>query len=296
VFPLGRPESDRLATDGSVRTVNIFYLLATGGVSSTTSGVVHPLATSASCTPTKLLPLVTSLGSQFTVPAAWPNTLTVQVVDDCGNPDITGTVTGTFSNGDPPLPLISLKNGEWTGTWQVNNANASLIAITVNADNPSLDISGAVSVSGGLQSSANAPVMRAGGVLNAASYASSAPLSPGAMISIFGSNLANGTSSASTFPLPPQLAGTLVTIGGVAAPLLYAGIGQINAIIPYGLPVNTSTQVIVQQGNAYTTPQPIILAAAAPAIFTQSGAGNGQGTIIDYESGTYAAPGSPAQL
>lgn len=284
-----------LFQDGSVRTVNILYLLATGGVSSTTSSVVHPLTTSASCTPTKLLPLVTSLGSQFTVPAAWPNTLAVQVVDDCGNADVTGTVTGTFSNGDPPLPLISLKNGDWTGTWQVNNANDSVIAITVNADNPSLNISGAVSVSGGLQSSANAPVMTSGGVLNAASYALSAPLSPGAMISIFGSNLANGTSSVSTFPLPSQLSGTLVTIGGVAAPLLYAGSGQINAIIPYGLPVNTGTQVIVQQGNAYTTPQPIVLAAAAPAIFTKSGAGNGQGIIIDYVSGMYAAPGSPAQ-
>jgi uncharacterized protein (TIGR03437 family) len=115
------------------------------------------------------------------------------------------------------------------------------------------------------------------------------------MISIFGSNLANGTASAGTFPLPSQLSGTLVTIGGVAAPLLYAGSGQINAIVPYGLPVNTSTQVIVQQGTAYTTPQPIILSAAAPAIFTQSGAGTGQGIVIDYESGKSAAPGSPTQ-
>jgi uncharacterized protein (TIGR03437 family) len=279
--------------DGSVRTVNILSLLIGSGSGSSTSAS-RPLTTS-TCTPTKLLPLVTSLGSQFTVPAAWPTTVSAQVVDDCGNPDVSGTVTASFSNGDPPLPLISLKNGEWAGTWQVNNANATVIAITVNADNPSLNISGAVSVSGGLQSSANAPVITAGGVLNAASYASSAPLSPGAMISIFGSNLANGTSSASTFPLPLQLSGTLVTIGGVAAPLLFAGTGQINAIVPYGLPVNTSTQVIVQQGDAYTAPQGIVLAAAAPAIFTQSATGSGQGVIVDYTSGHYAEASSPAQ-
>ena len=266
--------------DGSVRTVNILYVL-TGA---------------AACTPARLLPLVTSLGSQFTAPSAWPNTLAAQVVNDCGNPHASGTVTASFSNGDPPVPLTSLKNGAWTGTWQVRNANANApaITVTINADSPSLAVSGAVSVSGELQSSANAPVLAAGGILNAASYAASAPLSPGAMISIFGSNLANATASTLKFPLPSQLSGTLVTIGGVAAPLLYAGSGQINAIVPYGLPVNTSTQVIVQQGNAYTTPQPIILAAAAPAIFTQSGAGNGLGIIIDYASGMYAAPASPA--
>jgi len=283
-----------LFQDGSVRTVNILYLLATGGVSSQGVGMSHPLASSGSCTPTKLLPLVTSLGSQFTVPAGWPNTIATQVVDDCGNPQVSGTVTATFSNGDPPLPLVSLKNGNWTGTWQVRNTNASVIAITVNADNPSPNIAGSVSVSGSLQSSANAPVMAAGGVVNAASYSPSEPLAPGTMVSIFGSNLANGTSSASKLPLGTQLSGTLVTIGGKAAPLLYAGQGQINAIIPYGLPVNTSTQVIVQQGNAYTSPEPIALSAANPGIFTKSGNGTGQGIIIRPD-GQYAQPGTPAK-
>ena len=283
-----------LFQDGSVRTVNLLYLLAASGVSSHSAGVSHPLAASASCTPTKLLPLVTSLGSQFTVPAGWPNTLATQVVDDCGNSHVSGTVTATFSNGDPPLPLISLKNGNWTGTWQVRNASASVIAVTVNADNPSLNIAGSISVSGGLQSSANAPVMAAGGVLNAASYSRSAPLAPGTMVSIFGSNLANGTSSASALPLSTQLSGTLVTIGGKTAPLLYAGPGQINAIIPYGLPVNTNTQVIVQQGTAYTSPEPITLSAASPAIFTTTQNGTGQGIIIRPD-GHNAEPATPAK-
>ena len=283
-----------LFQDGSVRTVNILYLLATGGVSSTSADVSHPLATGGSCTPTKLLPLVTSLGSQFTVPAAWPNTLAAQVVDDCGNPHVNGTVTATFSNGDAPLPLISLKNGNWTGTWQVRNASASVIAITVNADNPSLNLAGSISVSGGLQSSANAPVIAAGGVLNGASFSPSAPLAPGSVVAIKGSNLANGTSSVSMFPLPSELSGALVTIGGRPAPLLYASQGQINAIIPYGLPVNTNTQVIVRQGNAYTSPESITLSGADPGILTKSATGTGQGVIIRTD-GQLAEPDTPAQ-
>jgi uncharacterized protein (TIGR03437 family) len=281
-----------LFQDGSVRTVNVLFLLANGGVSSS-ERASRPLTTAASCTPTKLLPLLTSLGSQFTVPAAWPNTLQAQVVDDCGNPQVTGTVVASFSNGDPPLPLISLKNGDWTGTWQVGNASASIIAVTVNADDPVLGISGSVSVSGSLQSSVNAPVMLPGGVVNTASYAPSTPLSPGTMIAIFGYNLANGTSNAQAFPLPSQLSGTLVTIGGVPAPLLYAGSGQVNAVIPYGLPENINTQVIVQQGNEYTVPYSIVMGAADPGIFTATASGSGQGVIVA-PNGNFAQPGNPA--
>jgi uncharacterized protein (TIGR03437 family) len=280
--------------DGSVRTVNVLYLLVTGGVSSNSTGSSRPLNNGESCTPTELLPLVTSLGSQFAVPAEWPNTLAVQVVDDCGNPDLSGTVTATFSNGDPQLALVSAKNGNWTGTWQVNNANASAVAITVNADNPSLNISGSTSVSGSLQSSANAPVMAAGGVLNAASFLPSAPLSPGTIVSIFGSNLANGSASASKLPLGTQLSGTQVVIGGMEAPLLYADQGQINAIIPYGLQVNTNTQVIVLQGNAYTSPQSITLAPAQPGFFTVTQNGTGQAIVIA-PNGKLAQPGNPAK-
>ncbi len=282
--------------DGSVRTVNVVYVLASGGVTSQRTGPSHPVPqlSTGSCTPTKLLPLLTSLGAQFTVPAAWPNTLEAQVVDDCGNPQVSGTVVASFTNGDPPVQLISLKNGSWTGTWQITNHAVSSIAVTINADNPSLGISGQISVPGNLQNSVNAPVIAAGGVFNAASYAPSAPLAPGAMIAIFGSNLANGATPVNSFPLPEQLSGTLVTIGGEPAPLLYAGSGQINAIVPFGLPVNTNTQVIVRQGNAYTAPMAVTLAGANPAIFTTSGSGTGQGIIIRPD-GNYAQPGTPAQ-
>ena len=89
-------------------------------------------------------------------------------MDDCGNPQVSGTVVASFTNSDPPVPLIALKNGTWTGTWQVINNNVSNVVVTVNADNPSLGISGTTSVSGSLQKSVNAPVIAAGGVFNAA--------------------------------------------------------------------------------------------------------------------------------
>ena len=56
---------------------------------------------------------------------------------------------------------------------------------------------------------------------------------------------------------------------------------RIDAIVPFGLPVNTSHQVLVQRGSTNTAPESITLAEAQPAIFTADESGSGQGKIFD---------------
>jgi hypothetical protein len=63
-------------------------------------------------------------------------------------------------------------------------------------------------------------------VLNAASY--DAAISPGCWVSVMGSGLAGATVTAGATPLPTSLGGTTVTVGGVAAQLLYVSPAQIN--------------------------------------------------------------------
>src|ERR1700683_5275160 len=72
-----------------------------------------------------------------------------------------------------------------------------------------------------------------GGVSNGASF--QANISPGCLISIFGSSLATATKQASTVRLPITLSGTSVTIGGISAPLDFGSNGQINAQVPFEL-------------------------------------------------------------
>ena len=279
-----------LFQDGSARTVNLLYvLLGSAGVNS--AGKARAVA---GCTPSALLPLVTSIGAQFTVPAGWPNALEVRVVDDCGDAHTSGSVSASFSNGDPPVPLVSLKDGRWTGTWQVRNTQAPQVTITINADNPDLNILGTATVTGGVQTRANPPVVAAGAVLNSASYAPAAPLAPGSLVTIYGSNLAYGQATSPGLPLEDQLAGAIVTIGGKTAPLISVSDTQINAILPYGLPVNTRSQLIVRRGDAYTSPEPVTLAAAQPAIFTKSMDGKGQ-AVAKKDDGSLPEPGTPAQ-
>src|ERR1044071_7569568 len=96
---------------------------------------------------------------------------------------------------------------------------------------------------------AQTPVVAPGGVLNGASFdkTTGAPIAPGALVSIFGTDLAAATASADTVPLSTQLSGVTVTFNGVAAPLKdvvhnAASGDQVNAQVPWEvLPAGTAS-------------------------------------------------------
>ncbi len=181
--------------DGSSQTVALLLVLSTTpGKSSARPG--HTDATTASCTPGKLLPVFTTIGSGFNAPAAWPAPLVVDVVDDCGNAFNTGSVVVSFTDGDPPINLISTGNGLWGGTWVPQNNTAG---VTVRADAQALPLTGSAQVNGAVLSNPSVPVVSAGGVVSSADFASAPAV--GLLVSIFGSGLADAASSA-PLPLP----------------------------------------------------------------------------------------------
>src|SRR5438045_7779227 len=92
---------------------------------------------------------------------------------------------------------------------------------------------------------AQTPSVASGGVLNAASFDRAMPVTPGSLISIFGSNLAATTATADSIPLSTRLGGVGVTINGVDAPLngvFHTANGdQINAQLPWNVGSGTAT-------------------------------------------------------
>ncbi len=276
-----------LFADGAVRTVNLLFALGNEAAADAQRDAEQ------TCTPTRLLPLISSLGAGFTVPAGWPTPLDARVIDDCGNPLRDGSVVATFSNGDPPLPLISLRDGRWSQTWQARNSDVAQLKVTVTADLPGKELRGATEITGSLRLNTEEPVLASGGVLNAASFALGRPVSPGSMVSVFGRKLSDGEAKSPSLPLETQLAGALVVVGGKPAPLIVATEQQINAVLPYGLAPNTQHQVVLRRGNRYTVPETITVAVAQPAIFAKDASGHGQGVIIR-EDGQWAEPGTPA--
>jgi uncharacterized protein (TIGR03437 family) len=246
----------------------------------------------ATCTARSLSLVFTLLGQQFLVPASWPSPVEVRVVDDCGVFLNSGSVVLTFSNFDTPVTMVPIGDGRWSGTWQPRGA-AQTVRITATAQTSDRTAQGSVQITGGISSNAAVPVIPPGSVVNAASFAAGAPIAPGSLISIFGSRLSDSP-NATVPPLPIKLGNTLVDLGGIALPLYYVSDQQINAIVPYSLPVNTRLELVVQRGTQLTVPQFVTVAPAQPAVFTADGTGTGQGDIFDV-NGVLVDRGHPAR-
>jgi adhesin/invasin len=269
-------------SDSTTQTVTLLLVVSSSApaasvkvpIPATPSARLHDSAT-AGCAPTKLLPVFTTLGTGFNTAAAWPTSIVVQVVDDCGNALNTGSVIVSFSNGDPPLGLLSIGAGNWAGTWVPQNSTAGF---TVNADAQQLPLTGSVQVSGQVFSNPTVPIVSSGGLVSSGDYTSLPAL--GLLVSIFGSNLADGSAQNLSLPLPMELGTTSVVLsGGAQLPLLYVSSTQINVLIPYEALVNETHQVVVERNNAISVPVTTAVFNAAPAILSTAGNGLGQGHI-----------------
>lgn len=263
-------------SDGSTKLVQSLLVLSAGGGP---PALGRPLVAQSGCNPTRLLPLFTSLGAGFSVTAGWPTPLEVRVVDDCGRAMTTGSVAASFSTGDPPVSLASLQDGRWAGTWQGRGSGQVTIALRAETRNPTL--SGATDVTGGLQANANPPPEVApGGVLNAASYALRSPMAPGSLVAIFGTRLADREAVAGALPLPIDLGGTTAVLAGRPLALLFAGANQVNAVLPFEMPINATHQLVVRRGTAISVPEPVSILLSQPGVFTKSATGQGEGIVI----------------
>jgi uncharacterized protein (TIGR03437 family) len=93
------------------------------------------------------------------------------------------------------------------------------------------------------------------------------------------------------------LGNTEVTFDGIAAPLIYAASGQLNAIVPYSIAGRATTAVVVTRSGLASTSLTLNVADTSPAIFSLSQGGSGQGAILNQNESVNgasnpAAPGS----
>ena len=138
------------------------------------------------------------------------------------------------------------------------------------------------------------PVIAA--VQNAASYAQAA-ISPGELISIFGTNLgpANPVSTQldETGDVATSLADTQVLVNGVPAPLIFTSPNQVSAVVPFGTSAGTAqVQVLYQGQGSQQFPMPVQL--ATPGLFAADSSGSGQALAINPD-GILNSSDNPAQ-
>jgi uncharacterized protein (TIGR03437 family) len=125
----------------------------------------------------------------------------------------------------------------------------------------------------------------------------SAPVSPGTLADIYGTNLAAAPATTSGLPLGAALGNVQVTVNGTPAPLYYVSPGQVDFQIPYSIAPGPALVQVSSNGTAGGSAG-ITVQQAAPGILTWvDGAGNTRAIAQnqDYSlnsSNNCATPGS----
>jgi uncharacterized protein (TIGR03437 family) len=137
------------------------------------------------------------------------------------------------------------------------------------------------------------------GIANAASAGQAPPqvVASGTFVAIYGTALGgNGNPSASTLPLPTSLNGVQVTLGGTLLPLLYAGGGQVNGLVPQGLAPGNSYPLVVITASSRSSPVMVQVKSVEPGIYTADTSGSGPGIIANATTGQLINAANPAHI
>jgi len=108
---------------------------------------------------------------------------------------------------------------------------------------------------------------------NAASFKDT-EVARGSLVALFGTQLSNGTMSAASTNLPFVLNGVTVTVGSLAARLIYVSPGQINLVMPVGVANGDSVDFTINN-NGVQSAGKIKIVDISAGVFTITGDGMG---------------------
>ena len=210
-----------------------------------------------------------------------------------------GYIGGSDSDRGQGIAVDFMGNAYVTG--QTNSIEATF-PVTVG---PDLTINGGildafVAKIGEQPAGGPTPTLPANSVVNGASFRPAtepnSAIAPGAIVAIFGTDLAGGTQLASDVPLLTTLGDTSVTFNNIPAPLFFVSSVQINAQVPFELVTGAGTVTVqVKRGSETSTAQPIGLAAVSPGVFTLNQQGTGPGAILHADNFQPVSESAPAQ-
>ena len=190
------------------------------------------------------------------------------------------------------VDFTSINNGTISGRLVVTVTGGSVSGfnpghlILYDAVSTSTGFQGKSDITAGTTVLGTGALINAGGILNAASYISGAPVAPGTIVSVYGTFLLNSPLIAPGAPWPTSLGGLSMEFGGAtAAPLYYVSGGQVNLQVPWELAGKSQTTLTATINGQNSAAQTVNLAQFSPGIFSMNGQGTGQGAIVDALSG-----------
>jgi uncharacterized protein (TIGR03437 family) len=137
-----------------------------------------------------------------------------------------------------------------------------------------------------------APALAA--VMNGASYGVGS-VSPGEVVTIFGSNLGPAEPAAMEVDnagfLTMLLSGTQVLFDGTPVPMIYTSPGQVSAVAPFGL--QAATQIEVEYQGRLSKAFAMAVSPVMPGVFSLDGSGAGQALAFN-QDGSLNSANNPA--
>ena len=132
-------------------------------------------------------------------------------------------------------------------------------------------------------------------VLNAASFLGNPQfdnagygVTPGEIVTIFGSNLGPASLTTAQFDangnIATSLAGTRVLFDGVPSPMIYTSATQVSAVVPFAVTGRTTTVVRTEYNGVQSGGIQISATDSAPALFTANASGTGQIAALNQDS------------
>jgi uncharacterized protein (TIGR03437 family) len=222
--------------------------------------------------------------------AATPNPLAFAYA--AGNPNPAAQTVSVTSTGQAVTFTAAASSSGWLSVTQSAAATPATLSVSVNPANLgagtytgsiTLSVGGALQLTINVSLTVTAPLPTIDHVANAASYVTGG-VSPGELVTVFGSALGPTVGVGATIVkgyIPTTLANVTVTFNGYPGPILYAGAGQINTIVPYELAGASNVTVETMFGTARSNAVTLAVVPSAPGIFSANATGQGDGAILD---------------
>ena len=175
---------------------------------------------------------------------------------------------------------------EWEGKQRATTFyTSSTLAASIPADDIANEGAFEVKVAKNSAESNSEEFMVYGAIANvsSASY-SGVGVAPASLVSAFGGDLAKQSQLANTNPLPTDLAGTTAKVQDStgkeqSVPLFYVSSGQVNYLMPDGVPLGEAT-VTITSGSGHTSMGTVQIVPVAPGVFSANSTGKGQAAAL----------------
>lgn len=178
-------------------------------------------------------------------------------------PGLTLLITPSAGGVVSPVAPATDVNGRASVRWTPGDVATGQLSVTISG----------ISQSPAAIATASRPgTVTATSVLNAASFDGS--LAPGAIASVYGSNLSTGGTLTAPLPWPDSLAGVRILLNGRSVPVLFVSDRQVNFLVPSETPEG-SAELVVATALASSAPLRVSIGAVAPGIFFDSVTGYG---------------------